>query len=298
MKRIAFVAVLVVGVTTVAAAQSTPATDAIFARARQMVVSGNGSAGRLLIDSVLSATTTTSPVYGEALYWRAALATNSADAERDYRRLVVEYPLSSHVDEALLQLAQLESAHGDRASATVHLNQFLSDNPKNPDRPKAMQLYVRLLLEQNDLVRGCSALRQELKDVPESAIETRNQLEYYLPRCQANDVGAGGATPPATAAEPTATPSSKTGKDSSSKTPTVAPKARFTLQIAAYKSKSEAEALVKKLKARKLDAHLAPSGTLYRVQVGAYTTRGAAVAAQKELKAKKIVAFVAETTDK
>ena len=84
-----------------------------------------------------AATPPDSPVYGEALYWRAALAATSTDAERDYRRLIVEYPLSSHVGDALYALAQLESARGDRAaSATTHLEQFLADNPRRPDRPR------------------------------------------------------------------------------------------------------------------------------------------------------------------
>src|SRR4051794_15872374 len=69
-------------------------TDSIFARAKQLVVNGNGAAGRLLVDSVIAATSPDSALYADALYWRAALAATSADAERDYKHLVVEYPLS------------------------------------------------------------------------------------------------------------------------------------------------------------------------------------------------------------
>src|SRR5581483_4987237 len=98
-------------------ATRTPPTDSVFIRARQLVVSGNGAAGRLLVDSVVAVTTPDTPAYGEALYWRAALAASSADAERDYRRLVVEYPLSPRVPDALLQLAQLELARGDKQAA-------------------------------------------------------------------------------------------------------------------------------------------------------------------------------------
>ncbi len=301
--QVLFATALISGV----AGAQTQDTDAIFARARQLVVNGNGSAGRLLVDSVLSATPYSSPVYGEALYWRAALAVSSEDAERDYRRLIVEYPLSSHVGDALFQLAQLEGARGDRASASRHLEQFLADNPKSTDRPRATLLYVRLLSEQNELPRGCSVLRQAINEIPDSAVETRNQLEYYLPRCAASDVTSGGAAP----AESTKT--AKTGGEQSAKSEKAARpepakseptkntatwKGRYTLQVAAYKSKAEADALVKKLQARKLEARVAPSGKLYRVQVGQYATRAAATAAQKELKAKKIDTFVTETNDK
>ena len=281
------------------AARAQQGVDPVFARARQLVVNGNGSAGRLLIDSVLSATPAESPIHGEALYWRAALAATSSDAERDYRRLVVEYPLSPHVGDALLQLAQLESAHGDRASAATHLEQFLADNPRSADRPRAVLLYVRMLLEQNDLPRGCSVLRQTLRDLPDSAIETRNQLEYYSPRCAAADVSPGGAVPVSAPTATEKTPvsprdSAKSGAAKGDAVKAPATKERFTLQVAAYKRKADAEALAKKLKARKLDARVAASGSLYRVRVGKYATRAEAVAAQKALKVKKIDAFVAE----
>jgi cell division protein FtsN len=278
------------------------------------VVNGNGSAGRLLVDSVLSATPYSSPVYGEALYWRVALAVSSADAERDYRRLIVEYPLSAHVGEALFQLAQLESARGDRASASQHLEQFLADNPKSADRPRATLLYVRLLSEQNELPRGCSMLRQAINEIPDSAVETRNQLEYYLPRCAASDVTSGGAAPVEQPTRDTAKSDMKrTAKTNAKAEPparsdtpakpepaknTATWKGRYTLQVAAYKSKAEAEALAKRLKGRKLDARVAASGKLYRVQVGQYPTRAGATAAQKELKAKKITAFVTEMNDR
>ena len=59
--------------------------ESVFARARQLVQAGNGAAGRLLVDSVLTSASPETPLYGEALYWRGALASSSADAERDFR---------------------------------------------------------------------------------------------------------------------------------------------------------------------------------------------------------------------
>jgi tetratricopeptide (TPR) repeat protein len=262
--------------------------DSTFARARQLVVGGNGAAGRLVIDSIISANPPGVPIYGEALYWRAALAASSADAERDYRRVIVEYPLSPHTSDALYALAQLESARGDRAAATNHLEQFLADNPHHEERPRATMLFVRLLLEQNQLPRGCTALRQTIAELPDTQVETRNQLEYYLPRCEAADVGAGGAAPVG-AASP-----AKSSRESGKPVPTVSPKARYTLQIAAYKSRTEAEALVKKLVARGMDARVVELSKLYRVRVGKYVTREGALAAQRELKAKKITTVLTD----
>ena len=51
---------------------------------------------------------------------------------------------------------------------------------------------------------------------------------------------------------------------------------------------------MKRLKARKLDARVVPSGKLYRVRVGRFATRAAAAAEQKLLKAKKITTFVTD----
>lgn len=287
-----FVAALAATVALGATASAQDPTEAVFTRARQLVVNGNGAAGRLLIDSVITALPPEAPAYGDALYWRAALAATSTDAERDYRRLIVEYPLSSHVGDALFALAQLENARGDKAGATTHLEQFLTDNPDRPERPRATLLYVRLLLEQNQLPRGCSALRQTISATPDSLVETRNQLEYYLPRCMASDVTAGGAAPVGNSAAGSKGAASK-GKSAS--VPTASPTARYSLQIAAFKTRSQADALAKRLKALELDdVRVVSTTSLYRVRVGRYVTRAGAVAAQRQLKQRKIDAIVTD----
>src|SRR5581483_1556464 len=72
---------------------------------------------------------------------------------------------------------------------------------------------------------------------------------------------------------------------------------KYTLQVAAYKSKADAEALVKRLKARRLDARVIATTKLYRVRIGHYKTHAAAVAEQQELKKKKIATIVTDTDD-
>ena len=71
-------------------------------------------------------------------------------------------------------------------------------------------------------------------------------------------------------------------------------KARYTLQVAAYGSKADADALAKRLKARGVDVRVAGTARMFRVRIGHYETRAAAAAAARELKAKKIDAFVTE----
>lgn len=312
----------------VATAQSqTPtiptAADSVFARARQLVERGNGAAGRLLVDSMLTVAIPDTPAYGEALYWRATFATTSADAERDFRTVIVDYPLSPRTGDALLQLSNLEIARGDRQAAITHLDRFLLENPRHAERNRAGMSLVRLQFDQNELQRGCIVLGRTLREIPPDNVELRNQLDYFSPRCAGVDTNrvvaavdtvvkpdatkpaAGKATtakttPPKTSnTKPSATKPS-TAKPAAAKpeanvdsaaAPPPKPAGRFTLQVAAYSSRDLAESLANKLRARDLDARVVPgeNPTRFRVRIGRYATRAAATAAQKQIKATKVV---------
>ena len=132
--------------------------------------------------------------------------------------------------------------------------------------------------------------------MPESSVELRNQLTYYSPRCSNVDTtkftqvaAAPGAPTPRRLDGEGAT---RTHRDSATRRR----KAKsYTLQVAAYKTRAEADALVKRLKARGLDVRIAGTAKTFRVRIGHYATRAAAAAAAKELKmSKKIDAFVTE----
>ena len=245
---------------------------------------------------IIAAANPDSAIYADAIYWRAALAATSADAERDYKRLVVEYPLSAHAGEALFQLAQLEVARGDRAAATTHLDRFLLENPANDDRGRAGLMLVRLAFDQNEPQHACAALRRALQDVPATEVELHNQLDYFSPRCANVDSTRTVATAPGAGSRDSTRRDSTTAASTRRDT-TPAPrasKARYTLQVAAYGSKADADALAKRLKARGVDVRVAGTARMFRVRIGHYETRAAAAAAARELKAKKIDAFVTE----
>jgi tetratricopeptide (TPR) repeat protein len=279
-------------------ASSPPATmDSAFARARALVASGNGAAGRLLVDSVLAATDPASPSYADALYWHAMLASSESDAERDYRRIVVEYALAPRAADALLQLAQLESGHGDRSSATSHLARFFNENPSHPERGRAGALLTRLLFEQNDLPRACSALRQTLAVIPDSVVEARNQLTYYAPRCTALDASPGSRVPVSAGGGGGGRGGRGSPDSAAARRDTVvarAAPARYTLQVATYGTKAEADRVAARLRARDIDARVVGVKKPFRVRIGRYTTRGNAAAAQRELRSKKVTTFVTD----
>lgn len=305
--------------------------SAAFERARQMVLGGNAVAGRALADSLVQAAPPSSPAYGDALYWRATIAATAADAERDYRRIIIEYPLAPHAGDALLALAQLEMSRGDRSAATAHLQRFLLEFPQRADRPRAGLWLGRLLLDQNDVPRACAALRDADAAVPAEQVELKNQIDYYLPRCVGVDTTtARPATPatgsPASSEAPLRTaPTTDTARRTPSREPAApgetkareaAPRATapggtaartapatrkreaasasgtWTVQIAAYQTQAEAEALVSKMKAREYDAYFTRSARIYRVRIGHFATRDEALALLSTLRQRGASGFV------
>ena len=159
--------------------------DPVFVRAQTLVSDGNGAAGRALIDSVIAVTPPTARLYPEALFWRASLAANAADAESDYRHIVVDYPLAPQAEDALLRLAQLELARGDREGALRHLQRIQRDYPRSKSLARAGYWTARVLFEKNDIPNACAANANALLQAGTSEVELRNQILYQGQRCPA-----------------------------------------------------------------------------------------------------------------
>src|SRR6059058_721656 len=167
--------VMLACVSTMASAQATARPgDPVFARAQAMVSDGNGPAGRALIDSVIAATPPVAPLYPQALFWRASLAASAADAESDYKHIVVDYPLAPQAEDALLRLAQLELARGDRDGALVHLRKIQRDYPRSKSLSRASYWTARVLFEKNDIANACIANANALSQANPAEIELRN----------------------------------------------------------------------------------------------------------------------------
>lgn len=255
-------------------AQAPARADSLFARARQLVGDGNGAAGRALVDSVLGASTEGAALHGEALYWRAVLSESGAGAQHDYLRVTIEYPTSPRAPDALLRLAQLELARGDREAALRHLERLTRDYPDSPLLARAHLWRARALLEGPVAAIGpaCASVAQARARVAPAEAELRNQIEYYGRRCAGVDTAASGARP-----QP---PAVRAG--------------RFSVQVAAYRQRAEADALRARLKRRGLDSRVVSAGTMHRVWVGRFATRTEATAAMQELKRTGIDGFIVE----
>ncbi len=302
--------------------QGTSPSDSTFRRAKRLVAEGNGAGGRAIVDTVLRKAVEGTPGYGDALYWRGALAETAADAERDYRRVIVEYPLSAYADNALLAMADLETARGDRAGALQHLQRFVKEHSANtPARGAAALTAARLAFEQRDTRAGCAMVTAARASTPATNVEVRNQIDYLAGRCVGVDVA---AAPPVVMPAPTAAVSATTPpappRDTSAKTtarvPATVPKrvspppvqapvsapvtspapvkrGNYTIQLAAYNTRIDAERLVAKLKTKGVEARVSGDAKPFRVRLDFYLTKQAAQDEVTALRARGIIGFVA-----
>ena len=297
--RILMIAGLMVATVTSVGAQG--ATNAVYARAQALVSEGQGAQGRALVDSMYRISAPASVERAEALFWRASLAATAADAERDYRAIVVDHATSPRAEDALLRLAQLELARGDRASALRNLQRLAAEFPGSRQRARTSYWTARVLFDNNDVPAACAANADALSRVSAGDIELKNQIEYQQQRCPrvATSAQADSARPvsqprPAIAAPPEA-------RDIRPSIPIEQPIASapaatartYSVQVAATNTRADAQAIVRRMAGRGYQARIDGAAAPFRVRVGRYGTRAEAARALTAMKAKGIEGFVA-----
>lgn len=156
----------------------------LYARAQQMVANGDAAGGRKLADSVANAAPAGTPAYAEGLYWRATLAANARDAEHAYRQIIVDYPLSGRVPDALLRIGQLESARGENAAALQHFQRLVLEHPQSPLRAEASYWVARMYFDANDAPHACAANSDAMASAPASNVELKNRIDFQQQRCR------------------------------------------------------------------------------------------------------------------
>lgn len=268
--------------------------DTTFLAAQRLVVEGRGQEGRAIIARELSAAPEGSPRYVEALYWRAALAATAADAERDYKRIIIEFPVSRRSESALVGLAQLELARGDRAQAMQHLERVVREHPSGPSRARASFWMARVHFDEGNFPRACARLEDSRRHTPTEAVEMQNQLQYYAQRCEGVDTT---VVVRASAAESTRAMPPRPGSVVTPQ-PAQRPPPRgatvYTVQIGAFESRVDADAKHRQLSAQGHGTRVVKVGALWRVRMGRYASRSTAADVARALKAKRIDAFVTE----
>ncbi len=321
-----------------------PSDTASYRKAQSLVNEGNATAGRAIVDSIIARATPGTNEYAEGLYWRAVLSATASDAEMDYRRIIVDYPLSPRVEDVLLRLAQLELARADYDGALQHLNRLMLEHPSGAGRARAGYWSARVLFEKKDIQRACSVNADALARTTEQDMELRNQIAYLNQRCAGVVIAAATAdstmrdsvkaTVKATvkpdsvssALERSSTPAETTEVVKTAVVPVkpsipapttprdvkpsmIEPPAKesipaevsssastgegqYSVQIAAYNAKSQADAMVAKLKKKGYEARVWGTSAPFRVRTGRYTTQAQATAVMRSLKAKQINGFV------
>lgn len=277
MKRFVLLATLVLSANA-RAQQLPPAADSAIGRALKLADDKDAAGARRLLDS-LSTSGESALVRGEAVYQLSRIAPSAADRERILSEMVLDYPFSPRLPMALHDLGMLELARNDRDRAVVHLSRYLSSSapPDSARVPASLEL-GRLLLERGDLSRGCATLLVGRSEVPDAAIETRNQFQFSISRCQGVDTA---AKPPKPLPDSVPAPQ-RTGA--------------YTVQVAAYDTKNGAEKLATTLRGQGLEARVVGTSKPFRVRVGRYATRAEAEEASRTIdkiaKSKSLVVVV------
>lgn len=338
MWKVFWIVLILVVSPSLVAAQSAPTVNPVYRRAQTMVNDGNAAAGRALVDSMIAAAQPGSNDYAEGVYWRAVLAATAADAEMDYRRIIVDHPNSPRVEDALIRLAQLEIARGNYDGALRHLGRLASEHPESPARARAGYWTARAMFDKNDIQGGCIAIADALTRAPETDTELRNQINYLNQRCAGVSLTPAPVTTAPALPEPTTSPPAaappaavvppapqtisppvdsakpvvpqnvrppaaepikvtppvlKPAPEPASPRPAAGEKV-WSVQVAAYNVKSQADAMVARLKRSGYEARVDGTVAPFRVRIGKYATQSQASAVQRSLKAKQLTGFVVQ----
>lgn len=301
-------------------------TDSTVALVQRLVSAGDRAGARRLADSVLALTADGTPPYAEALFARAFAASSAVEAERDYLRVSVEYPLSPRAEDATMMVAQLKLARSDRIGARRNFERLVREHPRSPQMAKAAFWAGRLAIEDGDPARGCPSLGRARAAVAPDDVEMVNQIDYYAQGCTPSALAGLTATaeslpaspvpavppstasrvpPPTRSAPPKPAPRTPAPPVAPADTAVVAdsavdvvspmpPGKEYTVQVAIFPKQRDADALAQVLTQRGFPVRVWGTTAPYRVRVGRYPTREQAEAAKAAMKAKRINGVVVE----
>lgn len=256
MTRFVPIALLALLVSPLAAQQ-----DPELARAVRLAQEGFGDSARAIAGRVLAATPAGDPKYPEALYAGAVVAASPREKRLSLQRIAVEYAQSEWADDALLQLAQLDYAGRDPASAVRQIDRLLTDYPDSPVRALASLWGARAAFDVRDRDRACRWSELGLGAVGDD-VELRNQLEFQRERCRAMIREESTAAPAAPAT----------------------PAKGWQVQVAAVKTRAEADVEIGRIKRQELPALVVQEGGWLKVRSGPFASRQQAEAAMGKLR--------------
>lgn len=273
-------------------AQDNPALRAAI----QLAAEGHGDSARRIVALELAKATPGDPGYVEALYWRGRLAASGDSAERDLRRVAIEYSTSRWADQALVQLVQLAMAAGNSSAAFQLAERLRNDYPTSTLRGRAALWAGRAAFDVGDPSTAC-ALLDSARVESAGEVEFLNQVAFYHSRCAAvapppdTTHGAGQPAPkaPGDTSRVTAPGASAPGVTPARAESTTAPaphrSAQFEVQVSATRTNRTAQALLARVTRSGEHARIVKGADGYlRVRAGPYPTERAAIAAATRIK--------------
>src|SRR5690606_34089522 len=196
--------------------------------------------------------------------------------QRDYLRIMLEHEHSPRAGDAMLRLAQGEVARGDRDAALRYLERLAREAPESGARAGAGLWHGRLLVERGMQRDGCRILRDGRARVAPNALELINQFDYLLNACPAEVASTDSAARGDTAAAAPPAPAPSRPASAEPRAPSAQQAGTWSVQVAAFNTQAEANALVARLKERGYDARVDGTSAPWRVRFGRFTTRAAA----------------------
>lgn len=268
---------------------------------------GRTDSAKRVVAGVLARARAGDTLYIEALYTRGRLGTIDS-AERDLRRVAIEYSTSRWADDALLQLAQLGLASGNAAQALSFAHRLRTDYPGSELRAAAALWAGRASFETGDPAAAC-ALLDSARVESAADVELHNQVAFYRSRCttalirshpRAAPPEDSVAPPPAAAPAPVAPPVTAAPAPAPRDTarpaapapapvataPPANPSGEYEVQVAAARSDTAAQRIAARFNQAGMTARviLGPDG-YFRVRLGPYASlpeaRDAALAARR-----------------
>ena len=279
---------LLAAVAVSAGAQDNPA----IREAVRLAGDGRGDEARQIVAVELSHARPGETAYVEALFWRARLTAAGDSAERDLRRIAIEYPTSRWAPEALLRLAQLAIAAGNPVSAFALAERLRSDYPDSEWRPQAAFWAGRAAFDLGEARAAC-ALLDSARTEGATDIEFLNRIAFYRSRCGVVPAAPSTGSDTPSAPQPVSPSLTENASrapipdraDTARTTPTPAQTGRFSVQVAAVRTDREERGILRALRHAGYEGRVvAGADGFRRIRIGGYATELGALDAARRLR--------------
>jgi cell division septation protein DedD len=285
MKRLRRRVAVLLGAAAAVVPLTLQAQESAAARAAvQLAAEGRSDSAWVLLNREMARLRAGDAAWIEALYWRGRLAGDGEDAERDLRRVALEYSTSPWADDALLQLSQLALAAANPASALDLASRLRSDYPGSDLRPRAALWGARAAFEVGETWTACTLL-DTARTEGAADVEFLNQVAFYRARCttrvtappsHSTPTGAPVAGRPDPAPRPAVDTAAAVPPDTARRASAAS---SWEVQVASVQNEAAARDLIRRLGDLGRNARIARADDRYRVRLGPYPSHEAAEAA-------------------